>query len=87
MEDALTKSVAPQVSSLDIEMAMSLRAAMFPKVQTWWNLDVRRHIYDFIKHTISNMHLPPPLRTPKHIRKNVYGINSKKFDRGEQMRS
>ena len=49
--------VAPQVSSLDIERAMSLvaqkvRAAMFPKVQTWWNLDLRSHIHDDIKHTI-----------------------------------
>ena len=40
--------VAPQVSSLDIEMAMSLvaqnaRGATFPRVQTWLNLDVRSH--------------------------------------------
>ena len=46
--EALTMFVAPQVSSLNIEMAMSLvahnaRAEMFPRVQTWWNLDVRTH--------------------------------------------
>ena len=90
--DALTMFVAPQVSSLDIEMAMSLvaqnaRAAMFPRVQTWWNLDVRSHKWLY-KHTISDMHLPhPPPHTPKRICKYVYGIKSKKFDRGEQMRS
>ena len=57
---------------------------MFPKVQTWWNLDARSHIYDFIKHTISDIHLPHP---PTHTKKYEYSINSKKFDRGEQMRS
>jgi len=67
-----------------------MRAAMFPKVQTWRNLDVRSHICDYIKHTISDMHFPhPPTHTytPKaHMYcKYVYSINSKKLDRGEQM--
>ena len=49
----------------DIAMALNLRAAFFSKVQTWWNLDVRSHIYDYIKHTISDMHLPP---SPPHTK-------------------
>ena len=64
--------VAPQVSLLDNEMTMSLvaynvRAAMFPRVQTLWNLDVRSHIYDYIKHTISDIHLPPTHTKSTHV--------------------
>ena len=36
---------------------------MFPKVQTWWNLDVRSHIYYYINHTISDMRPPPHTNT------------------------
>ena len=57
---------------------------MLSMIQTWWNLDVRSHIDDYMKHTISDMHPP---HTHSHQKHKGKCINSKTFDNVEQMRS
>ena len=54
-----------------------MRAAMFPKVQTRRNLDVRSHINDFINHTISDIHpsSPPTHTKSTYVYIYVYSIN------------